>query len=66
MLILDFRMTYKLGEGTFSEVLKVKHKTTGNVYAMKRFRKRFKRYTRLMQYIRRDAKSPRDPGITAS
>jgi renal tumor antigen len=34
-------MTHKLGEGTFSEVLKVKHKTTGKVYAMKRFRKRF-------------------------
>lgn len=37
----DFRMTHKLGEGTFSEVLKVKHKTNGKVYAMKRFRKRF-------------------------
>ncbi|KAJ3303647.1 hypothetical protein HDV03_003621 [Kappamyces sp. JEL0829] len=34
-------MTHKLGEGTFSEVLKVKHKTNGKVYAMKRFRKRF-------------------------
>jgi renal tumor antigen len=37
----DYRMTHKLGEGTFSEVLKVKHKTNGKVYAMKRFRKRF-------------------------
>ncbi|KAI8896023.1 kinase-like domain-containing protein [Globomyces pollinis-pini] len=37
----DFRMTQKLGEGTFSEVLKVKHKTNGKIYAMKRFRKRF-------------------------
>ncbi|KAL2920192.1 hypothetical protein HK105_200259 [Polyrhizophydium stewartii] len=36
-------MTQKLGEGTFSEVLKVKHKVTGKVYAMKRFRKRFNR-----------------------
>ncbi|KAI8924303.1 kinase-like domain-containing protein [Entophlyctis helioformis] len=34
-------MTQKLGEGTFSEVLKVKHKVTGKVFAMKRFRKRF-------------------------
>ncbi|KAJ3318428.1 Aldehyde dehydrogenase [Boothiomyces sp. JEL0866] len=34
-------MTQKLGEGTFSEVLKVKHKTNGKIYAMKRFRKRF-------------------------
>lgn len=38
---LDFRMTAKLGEGTFSEVMKIKHKTTGKVLAMKRFRKRF-------------------------
>jgi serine/threonine protein kinase len=34
-------MTHKLGEGTFSEVLKVKHKMNGKVFAMKRFRKRF-------------------------
>ncbi|KAI8802582.1 kinase-like domain-containing protein [Cladochytrium replicatum] len=32
----------KLGEGTFSEVLKVKHKKSGAVFAMKRFRKHFK------------------------
>ncbi|KAJ3291687.1 hypothetical protein HK104_005877, partial [Borealophlyctis nickersoniae] len=31
----------KLGEGTFSEVLKVKHKKSGKVFAMKRFRKHF-------------------------
>ena len=37
----DFRMTHKLGEGTFSEVLKVKHKKSGKIYAMKRFKKRF-------------------------
>jgi renal tumor antigen len=37
----DFRMTHKLGEGTFSEVLKVKNKMTGKTFAMKRFRKRF-------------------------
>ncbi|KAJ1342002.1 hypothetical protein BSLG_003407 [Batrachochytrium salamandrivorans] len=37
----DFCMTQKLGEGTFSEVLKVKHKGSGKIYAMKRFRKRF-------------------------
>ncbi|TPX39120.1 hypothetical protein SeLEV6574_g07418 [Synchytrium endobioticum] len=37
----DFRLISKLGEGTFSEVLKVKHKKNGKVYAMKRFRKHF-------------------------
>ena len=37
-------MTAKLGEGTFSEVMKVKHKVSGKIYAMKRFRKRFSRY----------------------
>lgn len=31
----------KLGEGTFSVVLKVKHKKTGATFAMKRFRKTF-------------------------
>ncbi|KAI9101900.1 kinase-like domain-containing protein [Phlyctochytrium arcticum] len=31
----------KLGEGTFSEVLKVKQKKTGKISAMKRFRKHF-------------------------
>ncbi len=34
-------MTAKLGEGTFSEVMKVKHKVSGKIFAMKRFRKRF-------------------------
>ncbi|KAJ3215483.1 hypothetical protein HDU67_000341 [Dinochytrium kinnereticum] len=37
----DFRLMCKLGEGTFSEVLKVKHKKSGKIYAMKRFRKHF-------------------------
>ncbi|KAJ1552058.1 hypothetical protein HK405_012844, partial [Cladochytrium tenue] len=37
----DYRLMCKLGEGTFSEVLKVKHKRTGRVYAMKRFRKTY-------------------------
>ncbi|KAJ3101734.1 hypothetical protein HDU97_001084 [Phlyctochytrium planicorne] len=37
----DFRLMCKLGEGTFSEVLKVKHKKTGKIFAMKRFRKHF-------------------------
>ncbi|KAI9353409.1 kinase-like domain-containing protein [Zopfochytrium polystomum] len=37
----DFRLMCKLGEGTFSEVLKVKHKKSGRIYAMKRFRKTF-------------------------
>ncbi|TPX34834.1 hypothetical protein SmJEL517_g02571 [Synchytrium microbalum] len=37
----DFRLISKLGEGTFSEVLKVKHKRSGKIYAMKRFRKHF-------------------------
>ncbi|KAI8620939.1 kinase-like domain-containing protein [Chytriomyces sp. MP71] len=40
----DFRLMCKLGEGTFSEVLKVKHKRTGQIYAMKRFRKHFNSY----------------------
>ncbi|KAJ1328354.1 hypothetical protein BSLG_010086 [Batrachochytrium salamandrivorans] len=31
----------KARRGTFSEVLKVKHKGSGKIYAMKRFRKRF-------------------------
>ncbi|KAI8912837.1 kinase-like domain-containing protein [Gorgonomyces haynaldii] len=48
----DFRMTQKLGEGTFSEVLKVKHKTTGQIYAMKRFRKRFNSTWEEMQNLR--------------
>ncbi|KAJ3124813.1 hypothetical protein HK098_000853 [Nowakowskiella sp. JEL0407] len=34
----------KLGEGTFSEVLKVKHKKSGKIFAMKRFRKHFQSY----------------------
>ncbi|KAJ3376853.1 hypothetical protein HDU92_008934 [Lobulomyces angularis] len=37
----DFRLMSKLGEGTFSVVLKVKHKKNGQVFAMKRFRKFF-------------------------
>ncbi|KAJ3226295.1 hypothetical protein HDU81_007372 [Chytriomyces hyalinus] len=37
----DYRLMCKLGEGTFSEVLKVKHKRTGQISAMKRFRKHF-------------------------
>ncbi|KAL5038397.1 hypothetical protein RTP6_005711 [Batrachochytrium dendrobatidis] len=37
----EFRVSQKLGEGTFSQVLKVKHKASGKFYAMKRFRKRF-------------------------
>ncbi|KAI9204770.1 kinase-like domain-containing protein [Polychytrium aggregatum] len=40
----DFRLMCKLGEGTFSEVLKVKHKKTGKVYGMKRFRKHLHSY----------------------
>ena len=43
----DYRLMCKLGEGTFSEVLKVKHKKTGKSYAMKRFRKHFDRYVSL-------------------
>lgn len=37
----DFRLLSKLGEGTFSEVLKVKNKFSGKISAMKRFRKHF-------------------------
>ncbi|KAJ3324521.1 hypothetical protein HDU93_002814, partial [Gonapodya sp. JEL0774] len=38
----DFRLVGRLGEGTFSEVLRVKHRVNGAVSAMKRFRKVFK------------------------
>ncbi|KAJ3155999.1 hypothetical protein HDU89_005562 [Geranomyces variabilis] len=38
----DYRLMSKLGEGTFSEVLKVKQKKSGRISAMKRFRKHFK------------------------
>ncbi|KAI9016727.1 kinase-like domain-containing protein [Hyaloraphidium curvatum] len=37
----DFRILAKLGEGTFSEVLRARHKHTGQMFAMKRFRKSF-------------------------
>jgi len=37
----DFHLICKLGEGTFSEVMKVKHKKSGRIYAMKRFRKHY-------------------------
>ncbi|KAJ3009022.1 hypothetical protein HKX48_008209 [Thoreauomyces humboldtii] len=40
----DYRMLGKLGEGTFSEVIRVKQKKTGRISAMKRFRKHFKSY----------------------
>ncbi|KAJ3211016.1 hypothetical protein HK099_008128 [Clydaea vesicula] len=40
----DFRLMSKLGEGTFSVVLKVKHKKTGSAFAMKRFRKTFQSF----------------------
>ncbi|KNE68659.1 CMGC/RCK protein kinase [Allomyces macrogynus ATCC 38327] len=38
----DFRVQGKLGEGTFSQVLRMKHRLTGRTLAMKRFKKRFK------------------------
>ncbi|KAJ3158109.1 hypothetical protein HDU86_003061 [Geranomyces michiganensis] len=40
----DYRLMGKLGEGTFSEVLKVKQKKSGRISAMKRFRKHFKSF----------------------
>ncbi|TPX60871.1 hypothetical protein SpCBS45565_g07395 [Spizellomyces sp. 'palustris'] len=40
----DYRLMCKLGEGTFSEVLKVKQKKSGKISAMKRFRKHFNSY----------------------
>lgn len=44
----DFRLMSKLGEGTFSQVLKVKHKKTGKIFAMKRFRKHFNGWVDLL------------------
>ncbi|KAI9152488.1 hypothetical protein H9P43_009279 [Blastocladiella emersonii ATCC 22665] len=38
----DYRIQGKLGEGTFSQVLRMKHRVTGRTLAMKRFKKRFK------------------------
>ncbi|KAL6601842.1 kinase-like protein [Neocallimastix californiae] len=38
---LDFHLICKLGEGTFSEVMKVKHKKSGRIFAMKKFRKHY-------------------------
>jgi len=40
---LDFHLICKLGEGTFSEVMKVKHKKSGRIFAMKKFRKHYMR-----------------------
>ena len=40
----DYRLMGKLGEGTFSEVLKVRNKRNAKYYAMKRFKKHFKRF----------------------
>lgn len=40
----EYRLLGKLGEGTFSEVLRVRNKKNGKTFAMKRFRKHFKRY----------------------
>jgi len=37
----DFHIICKLGEGTFSEVMKVKHKKSGRIFAMKKFRKHY-------------------------
>ena len=37
----DFQILSKLGNGTFSQVIKVQHKSTGRVLAMKKFKKRF-------------------------
>lgn len=41
---IDYRILGKLGEGTFSEVVKVRHKRTSKYFAMKRFKKHFNSY----------------------
>ncbi|KAL7751761.1 hypothetical protein RI367_002760 [Sorochytrium milnesiophthora] len=38
----DYKVLNKLGEGTFSQVLRMKNRKTGVTMAMKRFKKRFK------------------------
>jgi renal tumor antigen len=38
----DFRILTKLGEGSFAEVFKVKCNRTGNVFAIKRLKKRYR------------------------
>ncbi|KAI9004634.1 kinase-like domain-containing protein, partial [Gaertneriomyces semiglobifer] len=58
-----YRLLGKLGEGTFSEVLKVRNRKTGKVYAMKRFRKHFKSSAEIenlreIQALRRVAPHP--------
>lgn len=40
-LLSNYTLIGKLGEGSFSEVLKVKHKKTGSFYAAKRLTKRY-------------------------
>lgn len=37
----DYKKLVKLGEGTFSEVIQVRHRETGQVVALKRFKKHF-------------------------
>ena len=37
----DYRVLNKLGNGTFSKVIRVQHKLSGRVLAMKKFKKRF-------------------------
>ena len=36
MSMNDFEIENKLGSGTFSEVFKVRRKTDGNIYALKK------------------------------
>lgn len=42
--ILEYEIVEKIGEGTFSDVLKVKEKRTGITFAAKRLTKAYTRY----------------------
>jgi len=50
----DFRITHELGEGSFGRVLKVTHRLTGKVYAIKAIDKRNKTNQQGKPYFRRE------------
>eukprot|EP00756_Hemistasia_phaeocysticola_P021015 Hpha_TRINITY_DN15751_c1_g1::TRINITY_DN15751_c1_g1_i1::g.40784::m.40784 len=48
----DFELVTTLGKGTFGKVMKVAHRDTGNVYAMKVLSKKVVHKRRMVEYIR--------------